>query len=69
MTCTVSVSRKVASDFLFLHHHLLEFHNKAWSSLDQLNGGCVAHPTFTLVPLGFEYLALLQMYTFFWWTL
>ncbi len=33
--------------------------------LVQLNGGCVAPPTFPLAPLDFEYLALLQVYTFF----
>ncbi len=59
-------SREVASDFLFLCYHLLEFRNEALSSLDQLNGGCVAPPTFPLAPLDFEYLALPQVYTFFW---
>ena len=45
---------------------ILKFQNEAWSTLDQLNGGCVAPPTFPIAPLGFEYLALLQVYTFFW---
>ena len=62
-------SREVASDVLFLCRHLLEFQNEAWSSLDQLKGGCGASPTFPLAPLDFEYLALLQVYTFFWWRL
>ncbi len=54
---------------LFLCRHLLEFQNEAWSSLDQLNGRCGAPPTFSLAPLDFEYLALLQVYTFFRWRL
>ncbi len=62
-------SREVASDFLFLCRHLLEFQNEAWSSLDQLKGGCGAPPTFPLAPLDFEYLALPQVYTFFRWRL
>ncbi len=49
--------------------HLLEFQNEAWSSLDQLNGKCDLPPTFPLTPLDFEYLVLLQVYTFFWWRL
>ncbi len=44
--------------------HLLEFQNEVWSSLDQLNGGCVASPTFPVAPFSFEYLALSQVYTF-----
>ncbi len=36
---------------LFLCRHLLEFQNEAWSSLDQLMGGCAATPTFPLAPL------------------
>ncbi len=63
------LSREVVLDFLFLCHHLLEFQNKVWSSFDQLKGGCGAPPTFPLVPLDFEYLALLQVYTFFRWRL
>ncbi len=43
----------IASDFLFLCRHLLEFQNEALSSLDQLNSGCVAPPTFPLAYLGF----------------
>ncbi len=62
-------SREVASDFLFLCRHLLEFQNEAWSSLNQLNGKCDAPPTFPLAPLDFEYLVLPQVYTFFWWRL
>ena len=58
--------REVASDFLFLCRHLLEFYNEAWSSFDQLNSGCGTSPTFPLVPLAFEYLPLMQVYTFFW---
>ena len=49
--------------------HLLEFQNEAWSSLDQLNGGCDPPPIFFSSPFDFEYLALLQVYTFFWWRL
>ncbi len=48
---------------------ILKFQNEAWSSLDQLNGGCVAPPTFPVAPLGLEYLALPQVYTFFRWRL
>ncbi len=44
-------SREVASDFLFLCRHLLEFQNEAWSSSDQLKGGCVTPLTFPLAPL------------------
>ncbi len=62
-------SREVASDFLFLCPHLLEFQNEAWPSLDQLKGGCGAPRTFPLAPLDFEYLALPQVYTFFRWRL
>ncbi len=58
-------SREVASDFLFLCRHLLEFQNEAWPSLDQLTGGHGAPPTFPLASLDFEYLALPQVYTFF----
>ncbi len=63
--------KKVASDFLSLCHHLLEFQNEACSNLDQLNCGCVAFATYPLVPLylAFEYLHLMQEYTFFWWRL
>ena len=56
-------------DFLFLCCHLLEFQNGALSNLDQLNGECVVSPTFPLVPLAFAYLALMDVYTFFWWRL
>ena len=35
----------------------------------QLNGGCVAPPPFPLAPLGFEYLALQQVFAFFRWRL
>ena len=45
-------SREVVSDFFFLYHNLLEFQNKTWSSLGQLNGWCGAPPTF-LAPLDF----------------
>ena len=31
----------------------------------QPDGGCCAHITFPLVPLAYEYLALMQAYTFF----
>ncbi len=48
---------------------ILKFKEMAWSSLDQLNCWCVASPTFPLAPLGFEYLALPQVYTFFRWRL
>ncbi len=46
-----------------------KFQNEAWSSLDKLKGGCGAPPTFYLATLDFEYLALPQVYTFFWWRL
>ncbi len=49
--------------------HLLEFQNETWSSLDRLNGGCEALLTFPLAPLNFDYLAMPQVYTFFWWRL
>ncbi len=62
-------SRQVASDFLFLCRHLLEFQNEAWSSFAQLTGGCGVPPTFPLAPLDFEYFALPQVYTFFRWRL
>ncbi len=54
---------------MFLCRHLLEFQNEAWSSLDQLQDGCGAPPTFALAPLDFEYLALPQVYPFFRWRL
>ncbi len=47
---------------LFLCRLLLEFQNVAWPRLDQLNLGCGAPPTFPLVTLVFEYLALPQVY-------
>ncbi len=50
---------------MLLCHHFLEFQNEAWSSLNQLNGGCDPPPTYPLVPLAFEYLPLMQVYTFF----
>ncbi len=34
-----------------------------------MKGRCVAPPTFPVAPLGFEYLALPQVYTFFRWRL
>ncbi len=42
--------------------HIVEFRNETWSSLDQLNSSCDT----PLVSLTFEYLALVQVYTFFW---
>ncbi len=45
------------------------FQNEAWSTLDQLNGWCDAPSNFLLAPLDFEYLAVPQVYTFFWWRL
>ena len=45
--------------------NLFEFQTEAWSSLDQLNRGGVVPPTFPVALLGFEYLALPQVYTFF----
>ncbi len=47
---------------------ILKF-NEAWSTLDQLNGGCGASPPLPLVLLDFEYLPLTQVYTFFRWRL
>ncbi len=38
-------------------HKNFEFQNEAWPSLDQLNGGFGAPPTFHLAPLSFEYSA------------
>ncbi len=32
-----------------------KFKNEAWPSMDQLNGGFGAPPTFHLVPLSFEF--------------
>ncbi len=52
-----------------LCRHLLKFRNEAWSTLDQLSCGCGTPPTFPLVSLDFEYLALAQVNTFFWWRL
>ena len=47
---------------------ILKFQNEAWSTLDQLNGGCDAPPTLPLALLDFAYLALPHVYTFFLWT-
>ncbi len=46
----------------FLCCNLLKFQNKAWSGLDQLNGGCDAPPNFPLVPVAIENLPLTQVY-------
>ncbi len=49
--------KRVSSRILLVCSHFFEFQNEAWPSLDQLNGGFGAPPTFNLAPLSFEYSA------------
>ena len=59
----------VDSDFCCLCRHLLDFSNGTWPTFDQLHREYGGSPRINLAPLDFEYSALLQVYTFFWWRL